>query len=146
MEKKSVKIKDKTSNGASTAESTTESFPLREVHGGNYVHVPWSRGDLYSFTTNFPKLREEPEKWYKEVNRLAKSSKMLFHDLDLLFKMVVPTNLWKECKIAVTWPDDEPARTVQGLPDTAVQGKYDEVIKWLVEKGPRKTSELGKDF
>ena len=70
---------------------------------------------------------------------------MLWHDLDPLFEIVVPTDLWKECKVAVDWSEDEPARTVQGLPGAAVQDKYDEVIKWLVESS-RKTSELKKDF
>ena len=68
-------------------------FPLREAHGGNFVHVPWSRADLHAFTTNFPKLKGEPEKWYKEVQRLATISQMRRIDFDLLFEIVVPSDL-----------------------------------------------------
>ena len=101
---------------------------------------------MYSFTTNFPKLRGEPEKWYKEVNRLAKISKMLWRDLDSLFEIFVPTDLWKECKHAVTWSDEEPARTGEGLPGAEVQDKYNEVIKWLIDKVPEKQVNWEKIF
>ena len=68
-------------------------FPLREVHGGAYVFVPWNRSDLLSFTKNFPKLREEPNKWYTEVERTLTILKVLWEDLNTLFEIVVPKDL-----------------------------------------------------
>ena len=73
-------------------------FPLIEVHGGAYVHVPCQRSDLFAFTTNFPKLREEPYKWYTEVERMVTILKVLWTDLSTLFESVVPKDLWAECK------------------------------------------------
>ncbi|KAJ1108670.1 hypothetical protein NDU88_006046 [Pleurodeles waltl] len=38
-------------------------LPMRETAGGVLVHVPWSRGDILSFTNDYPRLREKPIEW-----------------------------------------------------------------------------------
>lgn len=35
--------------------------------------------------------------------------KMFWADLDALFLIVVPGDLWSECKVAVAWSTEEPA-------------------------------------
>ncbi|XP_078524946.1 uncharacterized protein LOC144798040 [Lissotriton helveticus] len=118
-----------------------EAYPLREVAHGGYVHVPWSRGDLAAFTHTFPKLRESPVEWYKQVERFVKISKVLWIDLNTLFDIVVPSDLWIACKIAckvsVKWPTFEPERdsTTNG-PSPRVMAKYEQAITWLKTKVP----------
>ncbi|XP_078521908.1 uncharacterized protein LOC144791121 [Lissotriton helveticus] len=114
-----------------------EAFPLREIANGSYVHVPWSRGDLAAFTNSFPKLRENPVEWYKQVERFVKISKVLWLDLNTLFDIVVPGDLWLACKVSVEWPTAEPERdTRTNGPSEMVMLKYDRVMTWLKEKVP----------
>ncbi|XP_078521703.1 uncharacterized protein LOC144790958 [Lissotriton helveticus] len=60
----------------------TEAYPLREVANGNYVHVPWSRGDLAAFTTSFPKLRENPVEWLMWGTWFGIASQVAVPDLE----------------------------------------------------------------
>ncbi|XP_078515063.1 uncharacterized protein LOC144773844 [Lissotriton helveticus] len=82
-------------------EKLSKQFPMREIAGGGYVHVPWSRQDILLFTNDFPKLREKPVEWYRQVDRFIKVSKVLWIDLDGFFDIVVPSDLWTECKISI---------------------------------------------
>lgn len=43
----------------------TENVETKIFPGGGYVHVPWTRPDILSFTNDFPKLREKPVEWYR---------------------------------------------------------------------------------
>ncbi|KAJ1155763.1 hypothetical protein NDU88_008492 [Pleurodeles waltl] len=47
---------------------TIKMLPMRETAGGVLVHVPWSRGDILSFTNDFPRLREKPIEWYQQTD------------------------------------------------------------------------------
>ncbi|XP_078541437.1 uncharacterized protein LOC144826825 [Lissotriton helveticus] len=115
---------------------------MREVPGGGYVHVPWSRQDIVSFTTDFPKLREKPVEWYRQVERFIKVQKCLLKDLDGFFDIVVPVDLWTECKIAVDWPSEEYARDPKtGAPSGEVMRKYNKVILYLKGKVPAKETD-----
>ncbi|KAJ1199288.1 hypothetical protein NDU88_003125 [Pleurodeles waltl] len=90
---------------------------MREVSGGQFVHVPWHRSDILSFTNDYPKLREKPVEWYRQTDRFVKLSKCLWEDLNTLLESVVPADLWVECKRAVDWPTSEPERDrVTGAP------------------------------
>lgn len=111
--------------------TAVENYPLREVRGG-YVHVPWGRGDIAAFTNEFPRLMEKPVEWYKQVDRFVKISKVLWVDLNTLFDIVVPGDLWAACKIAIEWPTEEPDRdaTTNGSL-SIVMRKYDQEITWL---------------
>ncbi|XP_078521675.1 uncharacterized protein LOC144790911 [Lissotriton helveticus] len=114
-----------------------EAYPLREVAHGGYVHVPWSRGDLAAFTNTFPKLRESPVEWYKQVERFVKFSKVLWIDLNTQFDIVVPSDLWIACKVSVEWPTAEPERdSATNGPSPRVMAKYEQAITWLKTKVP----------
>lgn len=119
--------------------------PMREVAGGNYVHVPWTRQDIFSFTNDFPKLREKPVEWYRQVDRFVKVSKVLLKDLDGLLDIVVPVALWTECKITVGWPTEVyPRDKKTGAPSPEVMRKYEHVIRFLQNKIPAKETDWVK--
>ncbi|XP_078534029.1 uncharacterized protein LOC144820335 [Lissotriton helveticus] len=119
--------------------------PMREVPGGKYVHVPWSRQDIVSFTNDFPKLREKPVDWYRQVERFVKVQKCLWKDLDGFFDIVVPVDLWTQCKIAIDWPSEEyPRNKETGEPSKDVMRKYEQVIQHLKEKVPAKETDWTK--
>ncbi|KAJ1131227.1 hypothetical protein NDU88_009566, partial [Pleurodeles waltl] len=42
-------------------------LPMREIPGGNFIHVPWSRSDILSFRNDYPRLREKPVEWYQQT-------------------------------------------------------------------------------
>lgn len=94
-----------------------------------------------SFTNDFPRLREKPVKWYKQVERFVKVSKVLLKDLDGLFEIVVPADLWTECKITVDWLKEEyPRDSKTGAPLEEVMKKYNQVITFLKGKiSPKET-------
>ncbi|XP_078506945.1 uncharacterized protein LOC144767339 [Lissotriton helveticus] len=81
-----AKKKEETSDKSTLAfpirekETVATEFPMREIPGGGYVHVPWSRQDILSFTNDFPRLREKPVEWYRQVDRFVKVSKVLWID------------------------------------------------------------------
>ncbi|KAJ1204904.1 hypothetical protein NDU88_000339, partial [Pleurodeles waltl] len=52
-------------------------------------HVPWSRGDILSFTNDYPRLREKPIEWYQQTDRFVKLVKCLWEDLNTLFEIIV---------------------------------------------------------
>ncbi|KAJ1204065.1 hypothetical protein NDU88_007846 [Pleurodeles waltl] len=85
-------------------------LPMRETAGGVLVHVPWTRGDILSFTNDYSRLREKPIEWYQQTDRFVKLAKCLWEDLNTLFEIIVPPDLWLECKRGVDWPTKEPAR------------------------------------
>ncbi|KAJ1140782.1 hypothetical protein NDU88_007120 [Pleurodeles waltl] len=47
---------------------TIKMLPMRETAGGVLVHVLWSRGDILSFTNDYPRLREKPIEWYQQAD------------------------------------------------------------------------------
>ncbi|KAJ1114666.1 hypothetical protein NDU88_002901 [Pleurodeles waltl] len=73
-------------------------LPMEEIPRGNCVHVPWSRSDILSFTNDYPRLREKPVERYQQTDRFVKLAKCLWEDLNTLFEIVVPADLWLECK------------------------------------------------
>ncbi|KAJ1141257.1 hypothetical protein NDU88_007591 [Pleurodeles waltl] len=96
---------------------TIKMLPMRETAGGVLVHVPWFRGDILSFTNDFHRLREKPIEWYQQTDRFVKLAKCLWEDLNTLFEIIVPADLWLECKRSVDWPAAELARDrVTGAP------------------------------
>ncbi|KAJ1167753.1 hypothetical protein NDU88_008142 [Pleurodeles waltl] len=110
-------------------------LPMRETAGGKLVHVPWHRCDIQSFTDDFPKLREKPIKWYQQTDRFVKLAKCLWEDLNALFEIVVPADLWEDCKRAVGWPTSEPERDRdRGAPSPTVMSLYQKVIEHLKTK------------
>ncbi|KAJ1173345.1 hypothetical protein NDU88_005181 [Pleurodeles waltl] len=106
---------------------TIKMLPMRETAGGVLVHVLWSRGDILSFTNDYPRLREKPIDWYQQMARFVKLAKCLWEDLNTLFEIIVPPDLWLECKRGVDWPTQEPARDkVTGAPSEEVQTNSDD--------------------
>ncbi|KAJ1201394.1 hypothetical protein NDU88_005205 [Pleurodeles waltl] len=67
-------------------------LPMREIPGGQFVHVPWHRSDILSFTNDYPKLREKPVEWYQQTDTFVKLSKCLWEDLNILLEIVVPAD------------------------------------------------------
>ncbi|KAJ1175418.1 hypothetical protein NDU88_000706 [Pleurodeles waltl] len=57
-----------------------------------------------------PELREKPIEWYQQTDRFVKLAKCLWEDLNILFDIVVPADLFEECKRAIDWPTKEPER------------------------------------
>ncbi|KAJ1100098.1 hypothetical protein NDU88_005187 [Pleurodeles waltl] len=114
---------------------------MRESPGGQFVHAPMHRSDILSFTNDYPKLREKPVEWYQLTDRFVKLSKCLWEDLKTLLEIVVPANLWVECKGAVGWPTSEPEKDrVTGAPSPEVVNHYYKVIKFLKTRiSPKKT-------
>ncbi|KAJ1096088.1 hypothetical protein NDU88_001234 [Pleurodeles waltl] len=105
-------------------------LPMREIPGGQFVHVPWHRSDILSFTNDYPKLREKPVEWYQQTEWFVKLSKCLWEALNTLFEIVVPADLWVECKRAVDCPTSEPARhKITGAPSPGVK-LIDEVLQY----------------
>ncbi|KAJ1177283.1 hypothetical protein NDU88_002544 [Pleurodeles waltl] len=45
---------------ASPDTGSVKMLPMRETAGGVLIHVPWTRGDILSFTNDYPRLREKP--------------------------------------------------------------------------------------
>ncbi|KAJ1128471.1 hypothetical protein NDU88_006849 [Pleurodeles waltl] len=110
-------------------------LPMRETAGGKLIHVPWHRSDIQSFTDDFPKLREKPIEWYQQTDRFVKLAKCLWEDLNTLFEIVVPADLWEDCKRAVGWPTSEPERDRDtGAPSPMVMSLYYKVIEHLKTK------------
>ncbi|KAJ1171255.1 hypothetical protein NDU88_003125 [Pleurodeles waltl] len=110
-------------------------LPMRETAGGKLIHVPWHRSDIQSFTDDFPKLREKPIEWYQQTDRFVKLAKCLWEDLNTLFEIVVPADLWEDCKRAVGWPTSEPERDRDtGAPSPMVMSLYYKVIEHLKKK------------
>ncbi|KAJ1143142.1 hypothetical protein NDU88_009453 [Pleurodeles waltl] len=114
---------------------TIKMLPMRETAGGVLVHVPWSRGDILSFTNDFPRLREKPIEWYQQTDRFVKLAKCLWEDMNTLLEIKVPADLWLECKRGVNWPTEEPARDkVTGALSSEVMRYYLKVIEFLNQK------------
>ncbi|KAJ1137507.1 hypothetical protein NDU88_003905 [Pleurodeles waltl] len=112
---------------------TMKAYPMRETAGG--VLVPWSRGDILSFTNDFPRFREKPIEWYQQTDRFVKLAKCLWEDLNTLFEIIVPADLWIECKRSVDWPTAELARDrATGAPSPDVMRYYYKVIEFLKQK------------
>ncbi|KAJ1124395.1 hypothetical protein NDU88_002856 [Pleurodeles waltl] len=110
-------------------------LPMRETAGGVLVHVPWSRGDILSFTNDFPRLREKPVEWYQQTDRFVKLAKCLWEDVNTLFEIKVPADLWLECKRSVDWPTAELARDrATGALSPDVMKYYYKVIEFLKQK------------
>ncbi|KAJ1206316.1 hypothetical protein NDU88_001723 [Pleurodeles waltl] len=114
---------------------TVKMLPMRETAGGVLIHASWSRGDILSFTNDYPTLREKPIEWYQQTDRFVKLTKCLWEDLNTLFEIIVPPDLWLECKRGVDWPTQEPARyKVTGAPSEEVMKYYHKVIEFLQHK------------
>ncbi|KAJ1117546.1 hypothetical protein NDU88_005745 [Pleurodeles waltl] len=114
---------------------TVTMLPMRETAGGKLIHVPWHRSDIQSFTDDFPKLREKPIEWYQQTDRFVKLAKCLWEDLNTLFEIVVPADLWEDCKRAVGWPTSEPERDREtGAPSPMVMSLYYKVVEHLKTK------------
>lgn len=86
-------------------------------------------------------MREKPVEWYKQVERFVKVSKVLLKDLDGLFKIGVPADLWTECKITIDWPKEElPRDSKAEAPAEEVMRKYEQMITFLKNKiAPKET-------
>ncbi|KAJ1180371.1 hypothetical protein NDU88_005592 [Pleurodeles waltl] len=124
---------------------TVINLPMRETAGGVLVHVPWTRGDILSFTNDYPRLREKPIEWYQQTDRFVKLAKCLWEDLNTLFEIIVPPDLWLECKRGVDWPTKEPARDkVTGAPSEEVMKYYHKVIEFLKQKVSPKVTDWQK--
>ncbi|KAJ1149345.1 hypothetical protein NDU88_002155 [Pleurodeles waltl] len=120
-------------------------LPMRETVGGVLVHVPWTRGDILSFTNDYPRLREKLIKWYQQTDRFVKLAKCLWEDLNTLFEIIVPPDLWLECKRGVDWPTKEPARDkVTGAPSEEVMKYYHKVIEFFKQKLSPKVTDWQK--
>ncbi|KAJ1101290.1 hypothetical protein NDU88_006362 [Pleurodeles waltl] len=114
---------------------TIKMLPMRETAGGVLVHVLWSRGDILSFTNDFPRLREKPIEWYQQTDRFVKLAKCLWEDLNTLFEIIVPADLWLDCKRSVDWPTAEQARDrATGALSPEVMRYYYKVIEFLKQK------------
>ncbi|KAJ1125552.1 hypothetical protein NDU88_003980 [Pleurodeles waltl] len=120
-------------------------LPMRETAGGVSFHVPWSRGDILSFTNDYLRLREKPIEWYQQTDRFVKLAKCLWEDLNTLFEIIVPPDLWLECKRGVDWPTKEPARDkATGAPSEEVMKYYHKVIEFLKQKVSPKVTDWQK--
>ncbi|KAJ1130245.1 hypothetical protein NDU88_008600 [Pleurodeles waltl] len=114
---------------------TIKMLLMRETAGGVLVHVPWSRGDILSFTNDYPRLRDKPIEWYQQTDRFVKLAKCLWEDLNTLFEIIVPADLWLEGKRSVDWPTTEPARDrAMGAQSPEVMKHYYKVIEFLKQK------------
>ncbi|KAJ1203483.1 hypothetical protein NDU88_007268 [Pleurodeles waltl] len=124
---------------------TVKMLPMTETAGGVLVHVPWSRGDILSFTNDYPRLREKPIEWYQQTDRFVNLAKCLWEDLNTLFEIIVPADLGLECKRGVDWPTKEPARDkVTGAPSFEVMRYYHKVIEFLKQKVSPKVTDWQK--
>ncbi|KAJ1119466.1 hypothetical protein NDU88_007651 [Pleurodeles waltl] len=54
------------SEGVQKEKDPVKILPMQEIPGGGFVHVPWHRNDILSFTNDFPKLREKQVEWFME--------------------------------------------------------------------------------
>ncbi|KAJ1193435.1 hypothetical protein NDU88_002733 [Pleurodeles waltl] len=91
------------------------------------------------------KLREKPIEWYQQTDRFVKLAKCLWEDLNTLFEIIVPPDLWLECKRGVDWPKQEPARDkVTGAPSEEVMKYYHKVIEFLKQKVSPKVTDWQK--
>ncbi|KAJ1090286.1 hypothetical protein NDU88_003421 [Pleurodeles waltl] len=134
MEKKKDSVPEHKEKRPQSSDAITM-LPIRETAGGKLIHVPWHRSDIQSFTDDFPKLREKPIEWYQQNDRFVKLSKCLWEDLNTLFEIVVPADLWEDCKRAVGWPTSEPERDRDtGAPSPMVMSLYYKVIEHLKTK------------
>ncbi|KAJ1169060.1 hypothetical protein NDU88_000966 [Pleurodeles waltl] len=139
---------DSPGSGQTKASPDTESvkiLPMRETAGGVLVHVPWTRGDILSFTNDYTRLREKPIEWYQQTDRFMKLAKCLWEDLNTLFEIIVPPDLWLECKRRVDWPTKEPARDkVTGALSEDVMKYYHKVTEFLKQKVSPKVTDWQK--
>ncbi|KAJ1182383.1 hypothetical protein NDU88_007575 [Pleurodeles waltl] len=107
-------------------------LPMREIPGRNFDHVPWSRSDILSFMNDYPKLREKPVEWYQQTDRFVKLAKCLWASLSTFQEIVVPADLWFECKRSVERPTSERERdkAIGALPPEVMKYYY-KVIEFL---------------
>ncbi|KAJ1178545.1 hypothetical protein NDU88_003790 [Pleurodeles waltl] len=78
-------------------------------------------------------------------DRFVKLAKCLWEDLNTLFEIIVPPDLWLECKRGVDWPTKEPARDkVTGAPSEEVMKNYHKVIEFLKQKVSPKVTDWQK--
>ncbi|KAJ1201391.1 hypothetical protein NDU88_005202, partial [Pleurodeles waltl] len=69
----------------------------------------------------------------------------LGEDLNTLFEIIVPPDLWLECKRGVDWLTQEPARDkVTGAPSEEVMKYYHKVIEFLKQKVSPKVTDWQK--
>ncbi|KAJ1112518.1 hypothetical protein NDU88_000781 [Pleurodeles waltl] len=100
----------------------------------------WDLMALKQKQEKFQKRLRKAEKSYAEArNRSSGISKQigscLWEDLNTLFEIIVPPDLWLECKRGVDWPTKEPARDkVTGAPSEEVMKYYHKVIEFLKQK------------
>ncbi|KAJ1174604.1 hypothetical protein NDU88_006424 [Pleurodeles waltl] len=114
---------------------TIKMLQMRETVGGFLVHVLWSRGDILSFTNDFPWLREKPAEWYQQTDRFLKLVKCLWEDLNTLFEIIVSADLWLECKRSVDSPTAELTRDrATGALSPEVMRYYYKMIEFLKQK------------
>ncbi|KAJ1192568.1 hypothetical protein NDU88_001875 [Pleurodeles waltl] len=113
---------------------------------GNTKHLKRSyRLDFDSKDFEHMRLREKPIEWYQQTDRFVKLSKCLWEDLNTLFEIIVPPDLWLECKRGVDWPTKEPARDkVTGAPSEEVMKYYHMVIEFLKQKVSPKVTDWQK--
>ncbi|KAJ1149914.1 hypothetical protein NDU88_002713 [Pleurodeles waltl] len=121
---------------------TVKMLPIRETAGGLLVHVPWSRGDILSFTNDYSRLRKKPIEWYQQTDRFVKLAKCLWEDLNTLFKIIVPPDLWQE---RCGWADTGTARDkVTGAPSEEAMKYYHKVFEFLKKKVSPKVTDWQK--
>ncbi|KAJ1138390.1 hypothetical protein NDU88_004776 [Pleurodeles waltl] len=91
------------------------------------------------------RLREKPIEWFQQTDRFVKLAKCLWEDFNTLFEIIVPPDLWLECKRGVDWPTKEPARDkVTGAPSEEVMKYYHKVTEFLKQKVSPKVTDWQK--
>ncbi|KAJ1153943.1 hypothetical protein NDU88_006701 [Pleurodeles waltl] len=84
-------------------------LPMKEIPGG-ILFMSLGTEVTLSFTNDYTNLREKTVEWYQQTDRFVKLVKCLWEDLNTLLEIVVPADLWIECKRCVDWPTSEPER------------------------------------
>ncbi|KAJ1198505.1 hypothetical protein NDU88_002346 [Pleurodeles waltl] len=116
-----------------------------QVHLKEILQSAQIWGALEKWEDVYPRLREKPIEWCQQTDRFVNLAKCLWEDLNTLFEINVPPNLWLECKRVVDWPTQEPARDkVTGAPSEEVMKYYYKVIEFLKQKVLTKVTDWQK--
>ncbi|KAJ1188136.1 hypothetical protein NDU88_004901 [Pleurodeles waltl] len=123
------------------------------IPGGGSCRVGRRDNGLESYTEAelrylCPKITKEIEGEADRVvstDRFVKLAKCLWEDLNTLFEIIFPPDLWLECKRGIDWPTKEPARDkVTGAPSEEVMKYYHKVIEFLKQKVSPKVTDWQK--
>ena len=87
-------------------EAPIGTFPLRDYPGAGGVQAiyrPWG-SELRAIANEMPKVREDPQKFQRELRVIVECHQPTYVDMNILLKLVVLEGLLRQLKQVAGWP------------------------------------------